>query len=106
MSHFDNRLLYAPRDFNGTIPAIGTYPNPHYRETPTLVSYLEYRLLYPPRRVRAELEAALGVKLFHCPNQPEGALLNEVRQRHAVVLVLSSDRDYHAHISAYHRLLR
>jgi hypothetical protein len=64
------------------------------------------RLSDPPRRVRRELEALAVIELLRGADEADGALLDEIQERQALVPVLLRDRDDEAKIRLDHLLLR
>mmetsp|Transcript_10759 Transcript_10759/g.22582 ORF Transcript_10759/g.22582 Transcript_10759/m.22582 type:complete len:383 (-) Transcript_10759:583-1731(-) len=65
----------------------------------------EDRLLDPPASIRAEAEAAAGVELLARADQAEAALLDQILQADAQVLVAARDGDDEAHVRVDHDVL-
>src|SRR4051812_10258062 len=63
------------------------------------------RLADPPGRVGRELEALAVVELLRRADETEGALLDEVQERQALVAVVLGDRDDQAQVRLDHLLL-
>ena len=60
------------------------------------------RLLDPPRCVRAEPHARVGVEVLNRPHQAEVALGDQVRQRHPGVRVFLGDLDHQPQVRLDH----
>lgn len=76
LTNFSTNPCKAPLPYHA-IPPPPPLKSP---STQQATAYLKYRLLYPPRRIGAELEAPLRVELFDRSDQAEGALLRFATQ--------------------------
>jgi hypothetical protein len=73
----------------------------HSHDAALLGEGLENGLANPPDRIGDELDA-LGLVEFVCgPDQPEVALIDQVRQRDTLVLIFLGDRDHEPQIAPY-----
>src|SRR5256886_17007584 len=59
----------------------------------------------PPRRVGGKARAALGLELLHRAQEPEVALLDQIRQRQPAVQVAARDLDDEAQVRLDQALL-
>src|SRR5438270_306858 len=64
------------------------------------------RLANPPRRVRRELEALAVVELLRRAHEADRPLLDQVKERQALVAIALRDRDDEAQVRLDHLLLR
>src|SRR5258707_11229420 len=60
----------------------------------------------PPCRIRAEAETPSWVELLNRPNQAQVALLNQIKQRDALIIVTFGDAHHEAQVGFYKMLLR
>jgi hypothetical protein len=67
---------------------------------------LENGLPNPPNGVRNEFDALGLVEFMRGPDQPEVALVDEVGQRHALILIFLGDRDDEPEVAAHELVQR
>ncbi|CAI1138595.1 Uncharacterised protein [Serratia proteamaculans] len=60
------------------------------------------RLPDPPGCVSRETETAFWVKLFHCPDQTEVTLFNQIQQRQAAIAVAAGDFHHQPQVTFNH----
>ena len=73
----------------------------HAHDAALLGQRLEDRLADPPHGVRDELDALRLVELVRRADQAEVALVDQVGERDALVLILLGDRDDEAQVAAH-----
>src|SRR5262249_4979605 len=88
--HLINQFHYMYGDMNGTrMLSHGTADG----------------LSYPPCGIRAEAKATARIELLRSTNQPQVALLNQIKQRDAMVAIAFGNTHYQSEVSFHQALL-
>jgi hypothetical protein len=69
-------------------------------DTALLRKRLEYGLADPPDRITNELDALGLVELMSCANQTEIPLIDQIRERYTLILILLRDGDHEPKVRA------
>ena len=99
-------MLFGKLAFYGEQSVDGLYHVHGYADGARLVGDAAGNgLAYPPGGVGAEFIAAVVIELLHGPDEAYIALLQEVKQRHAVAKVLFGYAYHQAQVGLYQMLL-